>query len=141
MPANKVDHTDQPRIAVFTHDTYGLGHVQRCLPLIHAQAERLPRSALLLITGSPAVHTLQALPPNADCVKISTLVKTGAQGSHLSHLPVAVPEVQYMRRHLIQKAVLTFAPDIFLVDNFPSDPIANFSLSSTNYDVSQPAPS
>lgn len=108
-----------PRIAVFTHDTFGLGHVRRCLRILRALAERAPDSALLLVTGSPAVHAAGELPGNADVVKVPTIARTGAEASRPPHLPIPLDDVSRLRRQLIQEAVLTFAPDVFLVDNFP----------------------
>ena len=66
------------RIALFTHDTFGLGHVKRSLNIIHALAKKDPNAAILLITGCPALGALKDLPANADCVKIPTVVKTGS---------------------------------------------------------------
>ncbi len=116
-----MSHKDpfSPRIAIFTHDTFGLGHVRRCLHIVQALAERAPHAAILFITGSPALHVFKVLPQNADYVKIPTIVKTGSQGSQPPHLPVALAEVSLLRGRLIQEVVRTFAPDVFVVDNFP----------------------
>jgi predicted glycosyltransferase len=110
---------DGPRIAVFTHDTFGLGHVRRCLRIIRRLAEDAPDAAILFITGSPAVQPLRDLPPTADLVKIPTLVRTGAKGSRPPHLPLPMDDVSRLRRSLVRKAVLGFRPHVFLVDNFP----------------------
>src|SRR3990172_9154112 len=107
------------RIAVFTHDAYGIGHVQRCLNIIKALAQRAPQAAILLITGSPPVDLFKSLPPNADYVKIPTIVTPDAQGAKPPMLAIGFAELSLLRRQLIQKAVLTFEPDVFLVDNFP----------------------
>lgn len=108
-----------PRIAIFTHDTFGLGHVRRCLHIVKALAERAPDAAILFITGSPALHMFKGLPPNADFVKVPTIVRTGLQSPSPSHLPLALEEVTELRARLIQEAILAFAPDVLLVDNFP----------------------
>ncbi len=57
-----------PRIAIFSHDAYGVGHVQRCLRIIQALAEQAPQAAILLITGAPPLDMFKLLPPNADYV-------------------------------------------------------------------------
>jgi predicted glycosyltransferase len=108
-----------PRIAIFTHDTFGLGHVRRCLHIVRALAEARPDAAILFITGSPALHAFEGLPPNADVVKIPTVAKTGAKRLRPPHLPIPLAEVAALRRELIRQAVAGFAPDVFLVDNFP----------------------
>lgn len=111
--------TRSARIALFTHDAYGLGHVRRCVHIVHGLARRAPESAILLITGSPAVEMLRSLPPCADYVKIPTIVTSGSQGAQPPILPVGLAELSLLRQRLIDQALLTFAPDVFLVDNFP----------------------
>ncbi len=107
------------RIAIYTHDTFGLGHVRRCLHVLRALAERAPDAALLLVTGSPALGALGPLPATADCVKIPTLARTGVAASRPPHLHLPADEVTRLRRRLAHEAVLGFAPDVLLVDNFP----------------------
>ena len=109
----------QPRIAIFTHDTFGLGHVRRCSHIIRSVAAQAPHAAILLITGSPALHSLETLPPNADYIKIPTIAKTGSKGHQPPHLPLPVQEITLLRREMIREAVIAFAPDVLLVDNFP----------------------
>lgn len=108
-----------PRIAIFTHDAYGLGHVRRCVHIVHGLARQAPDAALLLVTGSPAVEMLRSLPPNADYVKIPTVVTSGAKGALPPILPLGLAELSLLRRRVIREVLLAFAPDVFLVDNFP----------------------
>ncbi len=116
-----MSHKDpfSPRIAISTHDAYGVGHVQRCLRIVKALAERAPQAAILFITGSPSVDMLKYLPENADYVKIPTIVTSGAQGAKPPILAVGLAEVSFLREKLIQEVVHRFAPDVFVVDNFP----------------------
>ena len=44
------------RFAIFTHDTFGLGHVRRCLHIVRELCRRDSEAAVLLITGSPYVR-------------------------------------------------------------------------------------
>ncbi|MDX1648810.1 MAG: hypothetical protein R3263_03050, partial [Myxococcota bacterium] len=69
------------RIALFTHDTFGLGHVRRSLHILRALAAAAPEAALLLVTGSPALHALGALPGSADVLTTPTLARPGAPAS------------------------------------------------------------
>lgn len=107
------------RIAVFTHDTFGLGHVRRSLHILRALAAAEPQAALLLVTGSPALHALGGLPRSADVVKIPTLARTGIPASRPPHLPLPVARVTALRQRLVREALRGFRPDVFLVDNFP----------------------
>ncbi len=108
-----------PRIALFTHDTFGLGHIQRSHHLIQALSERFSEAPILLISGSPVLHLLKHLPPNADYVKIPTVVKTGDPASQPSHLPLSVSEIICLRAQIIHQTMRRFDPDVLIVDNFP----------------------
>ena len=108
-----------PRIAVFTHDAYGVGHVRRSSRILQALAQKEPSSALLLITGSPATHLLRELPPNADTIKIPTIVTSGAEGTQPATLGIGVAELASMRGELTRCALDLFGADVLLVDNFP----------------------
>lgn len=107
------------RILVFTHDTFGLGHVRRSLHIVRALCRRLPDAAVLVASGSPALRAVRDLPPNADFVKLPTIVKTGARGSQPPHLPLELSEVTSMRTRMLRSAVDAYRPDLLLVDNFP----------------------
>ncbi len=108
-----------PRVAVYTHDTFGLGHIRRCLHIIRQLTRENPETSILLVTGSPALHYLKDLPPNVDLVKIPTLVKTGMEGSLPPHIKLGLPEMVEIRSRIIKETVLSFQPDIFIADNFP----------------------
>jgi predicted glycosyltransferase len=107
------------RFAVFTHDTFGLGHVRRCLHIVRALCAREPNAAVLFITGSPAAQAMRDLPPNADFVKLPTIVKTGDSERRPPHPPIGSRAITSMRRRLVRGAVESFRPDLMLVDNFP----------------------
>lgn len=112
-------HPARLRVAVFTHDTFGLGHVRRSLHIIRALCARQPQASVLLITGSPALHVFRDLPPHVDLLKIPTLVRHSAAGETPAHLNLPLPEVTSIRRQVICSALEAFRPDVFLVDNFP----------------------
>jgi len=107
------------RFALFTHDAYGLGHIRRSVRILSAISERRPHAALLLITGSPVTSLLRKLPPNADAVKIPTIVTSGGDGTRPSTLNIGVAELASLRGELTRSVLEAFDPDVFLVDNFP----------------------
>ncbi|HVS16641.1 MAG TPA: glycosyltransferase [Thermoanaerobaculia bacterium] len=107
------------RIAVFTHDTFGLGHVRRCLHIVRGLCAREPHAAVLLITGSPAAQAMRDLPPNADFLKLPTVAKTGDAARRPPHLPIGPRAITSIRKRLVRGAIESFRPDLLLVDNFP----------------------
>jgi predicted glycosyltransferase len=114
-----MERTARPRIALFTHDAYGLGHIRRSVRILRAVAERAPDAVLLLITGSPAVDALKSLPPGADYLKLPTIVTSGNEGTRPPVLDIGVAELASLRGALTRQALESFDPEVFLVDNFP----------------------
>ncbi len=108
-----------PRIAIFSHDAYGVGHVRRCLRIIQALAEQAPQAAILLITGAPPLDMFKLLPPNADYVKLPTIPPVDSPRAGRAIVGISLAEISLLRERLIQVALVTFAPDVLLVDNFP----------------------
>lgn len=108
-----------PRIVLFGHDTFGLGHLRRNLTIAHQLAEDLPEARFLGLTGSPQAHAFP-LPPRFDFVKVPSATKDerGAYGSRSLDLTLA--ELTGMRSRLIGEALLSFRPDVVLVDHAPA---------------------
>ena len=95
-----------------------MGHLRRCLNLIEALARRRPDAAILLVTGSPALGLVTTRPANMDVVKLPTIAPTGTAANRPPHLPIGTEGLIRMRREMIASLVETFAPDVFVVDNF-----------------------
>lgn len=110
---------DSLRIALFTHDTFGLGHVRRSLRFLRRLSEEAPQAALLLVSGSPALGFMEDLPPRTDVVKIPTMARTGSSGNRPAHLPLPLADLTGIRERVIRETMLAFSPDVLLVDNFP----------------------
>ena len=107
------------RLLIYTHDSFGVGHVRRSMNIVQAVAEQSPQSSILLVTGSPSVELFKDIPQNADYVKLPTIAKSGAKANQPPTLGVGIVELSLLRRTMIQQIVDTFSPDVFLVDNFP----------------------
>ena len=106
------------RVALYSHDTMGLGHVRRNLLI----AESLIRSAIqpvvLMIAGAREVGGF-AFPPGVDCVTLPALNKEGAGRYAARHLDVPLEDLLALRAETIRTALEAFAPDVLIVDNVP----------------------
>jgi predicted glycosyltransferase len=106
------------RIALYSHDTMGLGHTRRNL-LIAGALARSPLSAdVLLIAGALTAKRFH-LPEGVDCVTLPGLYKDeagnyGARSLHLSN-----GEIRALRSRMIGAALDAFRPDLFIVDKVP----------------------
>ncbi len=64
----------KPKILLYSHDTYGLGHLRRSLSIAGQIAHDLPQASQLLLTGSMVAGAF-SLPPRLDLIKLPTLSK------------------------------------------------------------------
>jgi len=104
---------------MYSHDTYGLGHLTRTLRIARAIRERFPNAATLILSGSP-VAPYMPLPPGADLVKLPSVQKSGANEYRARDLDVDFKRIKAMRREVIRSTAEAFRPDLFLVDNVPA---------------------
>ncbi len=107
------------RVLVYSHDTYGLGHLRRCLLLMDGLAAAPEIGPMLLLTGSPRAEVFD-LPPGADRVALPALTKDRRGGYRPRGLEVPLAELLRLRSQLILAAAVEFRPDVVLVDHAPA---------------------
>lgn len=106
------------RVLMYSHDTFGLGHLTRTVRIADALRKRDPRVSILILTGSP-VAPYVVLPPGADFVKLPSVVKAGQEKYRSRDLAVSFSQIRRLRAELIRGTVEAFRPHVFLVDNVP----------------------
>ncbi|GIG35220.1 glycosyltransferase family protein [Cellulomonas pakistanensis] len=103
------------RIALYSHDTQGLGHIRRNIALAAALVADDPATDVLLLTGAPEATGLP-LPPRTDVVTLPTLRKDGRGRYAARTLGSTLPEVIGLRSRILAAALSAFAPDLLVVD-------------------------
>ncbi len=106
------------RVAVYSHDTYGLGHLTRSTRLARAVLEAFPDASVLLLTGSPVAHRFR-FPRGLDYIKLPSVVKIGPERYEARDLGMSNRRIRGMREQLLRHAVEHFRPHLLLVDNVP----------------------
>lgn len=106
------------RILMYSHDTYGLGHLTRTVRIAGAIRASYDNASILILSGSP-VASYFALPPAADLVKLPSVVKAGKDTYQARDLAVSFSRVKKVRRELIRSTAEAFRPHLFMVDNVP----------------------
>ncbi|MHB8617996.1 MAG: glycosyltransferase family protein [Chloroflexota bacterium] len=107
-----------PRLLMYAHDTYGLGHLRRSLAIAGHLARALPNLSTMLVTGSPMAHSFE-LPPRVDYVKLPSVTKTGDEQYRARDLDLSPERVVRLRAALIADVASYLKPDIVLVDHAP----------------------
>ncbi len=110
------------RIAIYSHDAQGLGHIRRNLlisrALMMGAAQEGRQLSVLLISGLRETATYD-LPDGVDSVTLPALGK-GIDGRYYPRsLGIDTEELIELRSGLIRGAVASFKPDVLLVDKLP----------------------
>lgn len=109
---------EDARILMYSHDTFGLGHLRRCRAIAHALVEDYRGLNILIISGATIAGAFDYR-ARVDFVKIPSVIKlrNGEYTSLASHIDLH--ETLKMRRSSIRHTAETFQPDIFIVDKEP----------------------
>jgi predicted glycosyltransferase len=108
----------RPRsILLYSHDTYGLGHFRRNLAIAHAIRRHEPSADLVMLTGSALARDWH-LPEAVDLVRMPGVVKVGPE-DYRALAPISMSALRAERVGLICSTLLSFRPDVFLVDHAP----------------------
>jgi predicted glycosyltransferase len=106
------------RIALYSHDTQGLGHIRRNLAIAEALADGLDDPAILLLSGTHVTGSFQ-LPPGSDCLTLPALGKDREGNYAARSLGVSLKQLIQLRSALLVSALTSFRPDLFIVDKVP----------------------
>ena len=109
------DHT---RVLMYSHDTFGLGHLRRTRAIAHALVEQHKRLTVLIISGSSIAGAFD-FRSRVDFIKIPSVIKlrNGDYTSMSDHIDLS--ETLSMRRAIIESAAVNFRPNVFIVDKEP----------------------
>jgi len=106
------------RVAFYSHNGFGLGHVRRNLVLAQALLRRRPNADVLVITGSAGLHSFP-IPDGMDYVKLPS-VRKQATGRWRPHaLDIEMEHLLGLRRTIILEAVRAYRPHLFVADYLP----------------------
>jgi len=107
-----------PKVCIYSHDTFGLGHLRRNLAIADQLLRSEPRFEVWLLTGSPVIRQW-TLPPGLHVQPLPPVVKTGAD-QYAARAPGQLFGLtKGYREALIMKLVEEQRPDVFLVDHAP----------------------
>ena len=106
------------RILIYSHDTFGLGHLRRCRTIAHALVERYKQLSVLILSGSPIIGSFD-FRTRVDFVRVPGVVKLRNGDYTPLNLHLDIGEMLSMRASIIQHTAEIFDPDLFIVDKEP----------------------
>ncbi len=106
------------RVLIYSHDTFGLGHLRRCRTIAHALVERFRNLSVLILSGSPIIGSFD-FRSRVDFVRVPGVVKLRNGEYTPLNLHIDIDEMLTMRAEIIRHTAEIFAPDVFIVDKEP----------------------
>ena len=114
-PSNRLENA---RILIYSHDTFGLGHLRRCRAIAHEIVDRYKGVSVLIISGSPVIGSFD-FKARVDFIRIPGIIKLH-NGEYTSlSLHIDLSETLAIRESIIRQTAKVYAPDLFIVDKEP----------------------
>jgi predicted glycosyltransferase len=106
------------RVLIYSHDTFGLGHLRRCRTIAHSLVDLEKDMSVIILTGSPIIGSFN-FRARVDFVRIPGVIKLRSGDYTPLSLLIDIEETLELRASIIRHTAEIFDPDIFIVDKEP----------------------
>ncbi|MEZ7865145.1 MAG: glycosyltransferase [Rhodospirillales bacterium] len=110
--------TEKTRLLIYSHDSFGLGHLRRCRAIAHSLVDHRQGLSVLILSGSPIIGSFD-FRASVDFVRIPGVVKLRTGGYTTLGLDIGIEDAMAIRETIIRNTAEVFKPNIFLVDKEP----------------------
>ncbi|PVE22161.1 hypothetical protein DC522_22860 [Microvirga sp. KLBC 81] len=107
------------RVLIYSHDTFGLGHLRRSRAIANAIVSDQSDASVLIISGSPVIGNFE-FGSGVDYIRIPGVTKLPDGDYRSLNLNVSIDEAVGLRQALILQTAKAFQPDVFIVDKEPT---------------------
>ncbi len=108
----------ETRVLIYSHDTFGLGHLRRCRAIAHALVEHDKDLSVLILSGSPIIGSFD-FRARVDFVRVPGVIKLRNGDYTPLNLHIDIEKTLQMRSSIIHHTAEIFDPDLFIVDKEP----------------------
>jgi predicted glycosyltransferase len=106
------------RLLIYSHDSFGLGHLRRCRAIAHHLVETFRPLSVLILSGSPIIGSFD-FKSRVDFVRVPGVIKL-RNGEYTSlQLHIDIEQTLEIRSSIIRHTAEVFDPHLFLVDKEP----------------------
>jgi predicted glycosyltransferase len=113
-----MDDRRHKRVLIYSHDSFGLGHLRRCRTIAHSLVEADQDLSVLILSGSPIIGSFD-FRTRVDFVRIPGVIKL-RNGEYTSlNLHMHIEETLRLRGSIITHTAEAFEPDLVIVDKEP----------------------
>ena len=115
---HKTTQREDTRVLIYSHDSFGLGHLRRCRTIAHSLVKEFNKLSVLILSGSPIIGSFD-FRARVDFVRVPGVIKL-RNGEYTSlKLHLDIEQTMALRASIIQHTADVFDPDIFIVDKEP----------------------
>jgi len=107
------------KILFYSHDTMGLGHIQRNFKIAVALKMSYPDLKIYLLTGSTLTDRFKQI-PNLDFIKLPPVRKVGKEEYESFYPENLFENVLEQRKSIILNSIKELRPDVLWVDHAPA---------------------
>ncbi|MFK8253193.1 glycosyltransferase family protein [Ancylobacter terrae] len=121
IPRTEPDRRERatPRLLMYSHDTYGLGHIRRTRAIANALVAADSALSILIVSGSSLAGSFN-FGSGIDFVHVPGVAKNEGGDYTSANLRLGIGEVTEIREALIRQTAEAFRPDIFIADKEPA---------------------
>jgi predicted glycosyltransferase len=106
------------RVLIYSHDSFGLGHLRRCRAIAHSLVDANPALSVLILSGSPIIGSFD-FRSRVDFVRVPGVIKL-RNGEYVSlNLHIDIEETLAIRSSIIRHTADMFDPDMLIIDKEP----------------------
>ena len=106
------------RVVIYSHDTYGLGHLRRNIALAEALVRSSKQMRIVIVTGSRVASSFE-VPSQIELVELPPVVKVGTDQYQAYGIEIPISLIKRARAAIIIDVIKRFSPEIFYVDHSP----------------------
>ena len=113
-----MDRKREARVLIYSHDTFGLGHLRRCRAIANSLVGHDRDISVLILSGSPIIGNFD-FRARVDFVRVPGVIKL-RNGDYTSlALHIDIKKTLAIRTSIVQHTAEAFDPDLFIVDKEP----------------------
>ena len=106
------------RLLIYSHDSFGLGHLRRCQTIAHHLVDAFPDLTALILSGSPIIGSFD-FKSRVDFVRVPGVIKLRNGEYTPLQLHLGLEQTLAMRSSIMRHTADIFDPHLFLVDKEP----------------------
>ena len=106
------------RVLIYSHDSFGLGHLRRCRAIAHSLVEHDPHVSVLILSGSPIIGNFE-FRERVDFVRLPGVIKLRNGEYTALKLPMDIEDTVALRASIILHTAAAYDPAVFIVDKEP----------------------